>query len=105
MISTLKSTIAAGLGLAMLAGAISPASADRGGDIAAGIIGGAIVGGIVGQATAGDAPPRRVYVEPRPVYRERGCGELRERARDAEETGRYERARHFWREYRICRGE
>jgi hypothetical protein len=104
MFATLKTTAAAaGLGLAMLAGGLTPASADRGGDIAAGIIGGAIVGGIIGQSTAA---PRPVYVEPRPVYRDRGgCRELRERAVYAEETGRFERARHFWREYRICRGE
>jgi hypothetical protein len=103
MFATLKTTAAAGLGLAMLAGAMTPASADRGGDIAAGIIGGAIVGGIVGQATAA---PRRVYVEPAPVYRSGGgCRELRHRAVYAEETGRYERARHLWREYHICRGD
>jgi hypothetical protein len=102
MFATLKMTAAAGLGLAMLAGVVTPASADRGGDIAAGIIGGAIVGGIIGHSTAA---PRPVYVEPRPVYRGRGCGELRERAVYLEETGRFERARHAWREYRICRGD
>ncbi len=104
MFATLKTAAAAGLGLAMLAGAGTPAAADRSGDIAAGIIGGAIVGGIIGQATAGDAP-RRVYVEPAPRYRGGGCRDLRERAVYAEETGRYERARHLWREYRICRGD
>lgn len=103
MFATLKTAATAGLGLAMLAGALTPASADRAGDIAAGIIGGAIVGGIVGQATAGDAPPRRVYVEPAPRYR--GCGELRDRAAYAEDNGNYERARYWRREYRICRGD
>jgi hypothetical protein len=103
MFATLKTTAAAGLGLAMLAGAVTPAAADRSGDIAAGIIGGAIVGGIIGQSTAA---PRSVYVEPRPVYRSGGgCRELRERARDAEDAGRYERARRWWNEYRACRGE
>ena len=102
MFATLKTTAIAGLGLAMLAGVVTPASADRGGDIAAGIIGGAIVGGIVGQATAGGPPPRRVYVEP--GYR-RGCGELRERAMIAEDRGMFERARHLWREYHDCRGD
>jgi hypothetical protein len=104
MFATLKTTAAAaGLGLAMLAGGLTPASADRGGDIAAGIIGGAIVGGIIGQSTAA---PRPVYVEPAPRYRSGGgCRELRERAVYAEETGRFERARQWWREYRICRGE
>ncbi len=101
MFATLKTSVAAGLGLAILAlGSVSPASADRGGDIAAGIIGGAIVGGIIGQS---QAAPRPVYVEPRRSYR--GCGELRERAVYFEETGRFERARNAWREYRICRGE
>ena len=104
MIASLKTSAIAGLGLALAAMA-TPASADRGGDIAAGIIGGAIVGGIVGQATAGSPPPRRVYVEPEPRYYRSGCGELRERARDAEADGRYERARRWWREYRECRGE
>jgi hypothetical protein len=103
MTSFLKPLTAAGLGLGLMVSAMTPASADRSGDIAAGIIGGAIVGGIVGQATANNPPPSRVYVEPRPAYR--GCGELRERARDAEDAGRYERARHWWREYRICRGD
>ena len=102
MFATLKTTAAAGLGLAMLAGAMTPAAANRDGDIAAGIIGGAIVGGIIGNATANN-PPRRVYVEPAPSYR--GCRDLRERAVYAEETGRFERARHWWREYRACRGE
>jgi hypothetical protein len=100
MLSYVKSTAMAGLGLAMLAAVATPASADRSGDIAAGVIGGAIVGGIIGQATAGNPPPRPVYVAPR-----RGCGELRERAQYAEERGYYERARHLWREYRICRGD
>ena len=103
MFATLKTMTAAGLGLALLAGVSTPASADRGGDIAAGIIGGAIVGGIIGQSTAS---PRPVYVEPAPrYYRGGGCRDLRERAVYAEETGRYERARGLWREYRICRGE
>ena len=105
MIASLKTAAAAGLGLAMLAGAMTPASANRDGDIAAGIIGGAIVGGIIGNATANNPPPRRVYVEPAPVYRGGGCRELRERAQDAEDSGRFERARRWWREYRACRGE
>ena len=104
MFAILKTSAAASLGLAMLAGAVTPAAADRTGDIAAGIIGGAIVGGIIGQATAGDAP-RRVYVEPGPRHRGGGCRDLRERAVYAEETGRHERARYLWREYRICRGD
>ena len=104
MFASFKTTAMAGLGLAMLAGLATPASADRGGDIAAGIIGGAIVGGIVGQATAGGPPRERVYVEPAPRYR-RACGELRERAVFAEERGNFERARHLWREYRECRGD
>lgn len=100
MLSYAKSTAVAGFALTMLAAVSTPASADRGGDIAAGIIGGAIVGGIVGSATANNPPPRPVYVAPR-----RGCGELRERAEYAEERGMYERARYLWREYRICRGD
>ena len=103
MFATFKTTAVAGLGLAMLAGAMTPASANRDGDIAAGIIGGAIVGGIIGNATANN-PPRRVYVEPAPSYG-RGCRELRERAVYSEETGRYERARYYWNRYRECRGE
>lgn len=98
MFASLKTIAAAGLGLAVLA-TVTPASADRGGDIAAGIIGGAVVGTIIGQNSG---PPRRVYVEP--SYR-RGCGELRERAQIAEDRGNYERARHLWREYRECRGD
>ena len=98
---SVKMSAIAGLGLA-LAAIATPAAADRGGDIAAGIIGGALVGGIIGNATA---QPRRVY-EPVPVYSpRRGCGELRERARDAEADGRFERARRWWREYRECRGD
>jgi hypothetical protein len=104
MRATLKSSVFASVGLVLLA-SITPASADRGGDIAAGVIGGAILGGIVGQATG----PRRVYVEPAPVYVEpryrRGCGELRERAEIAEDRGHYERARMLRREYRDCRGD
>jgi hypothetical protein len=104
MFAALKTTAAAGLGLAMLVGAMTPASADRGGDIAAGIIGGAIVGGIIGQSTAA---PRPVYVEPAPRYYRSGggCRDLRERAVYLEEQGRFERARQAWREYRYCRGE
>ena len=47
MFGFMKSTAMAGLGLAVLAAAAAtPAAADRGGDIAAGIIGGAVVGTI-----------------------------------------------------------
>lgn len=100
MIRYLKSTAMAGLGLAMLA-TMTPASADRGGDIAAGIIGGAVVGTIIGSQ---GAPARPVYVAPAREYR-RGCGELRERAEIAEDRGYYERARMLRREYRECRGD
>ena len=72
MFAYVKSTVVAGFGLALLASAtVTPAAADRGGDIAAGIIGGAVVGTIIGSQ---GAPGRPVYVAPR-----RGCGELRER--------------------------
>lgn len=77
--------------------ATTPAAADRGGDIAAGIIGGAVVGTILGQS----AEPRPIYVAPAWRYRV-GCGELRERALDAEDRGMRERARYFWSEYREC---
>ena len=101
MIGTLKTTAMAGLGLAMLAAsAVTPARADRGGDIAAGIIGGAVVGTIIGS----QSQPRPYYVQPAPVYR-RDCRELRERADYAEDRGLYERARYLRREYRECRGE
>ena len=98
MFTYVKSTAVAGFGLALLAAAtVTPAAADRGGDIAAGIIGGAVVGTIIGSQ---GAPARPVYVAPR-----RGCGELRERAEIAEERGNYERARYLRREYRECRGD
>ena len=100
MFATLKVTAMAGLGFAMIAAAVTPAAADRGGDIAAGIIGGAVVGTIIGS----QAQPRPVYVEPRPVYR-RDCRDLRERAEIAEDRGYYERARYLRREYLECRGE
>ncbi len=100
MLGFMKTGAVAGLGLVVLA-AVTPAAADRGGDIAAGIIGGAIVGGIIGQNSG--PPPQRVYVAPAREYR--GCGELRERAEYAEERGMYERARYLRREYRICRGD
>ncbi len=102
MLAYVKTTAMAGFGLAMLAAAVTPAAADRGGDIAAGIIGGAIVGGIIGQNSG--PPPQRVYVAPAREYR-RDCGELRERAEYAEDRGMYERARHLRREYRACRGD
>ena len=102
MIASLKMSAIAGVGLAMLAGIATPASADRGGDIAAGIIGGAVVGTIIGSQAG--PQPRRVYVDEPRSYRS-GCGELRERARDAEADGRYERARHWWNRYRECRGD
>jgi hypothetical protein len=102
MLSYLKTTALAGLGLAMLAAAATPAAADRGGDIAAGIIGGAVVGSIIGSQAA---PPRPVYVEPRPVYVRPGCGELRARALEAEDRGMPDRARRLWREYHDCRGD
>ena len=99
MIKSFKTVAAAGLCAAILAGVVTPASADRGGDIAAGILGGAIVGGIIGQNTA----PRRVYVEPAPAYR--SCRELRERALYAEDTGRPDRARYWWNRFHDCRGD
>ena len=99
MLGFVKSTAAAGFGLALLA-AVTPASADRGGDIAAGIIGGAVVGTIIGSGAAAAPAPRPIYVEPR-----RGCGELRERAEIAEDRGQFERARYLRREYRACRGD
>ena len=101
MLAYVKTTAMAGFGLAMLAAAVTPAAADRGGDIAAGIIGGAIVGGIIGQNTQ---PARPVYVAPAREYR-RDCRELRERAEYAEDRGMYERARHLRREYHACRGD
>ena len=101
MLAYVKTTAMAGFGLAMLAAAVTPAAADRGGDIAAGIIGGAIVGGIIGQNTQ---PAPRVYVAPAREYR-RDCRELRERAEYAEDRGMYERARNLRREYHICRGD
>lgn len=93
------------LGFAVVLSASAPAHAERGGDIAAGIIGGAILGTILG-SQANQRPtyrePQPIYGEPRPGYR--GCRELRERALHAEDRGRFERARHLWREYRYCRG-
>jgi hypothetical protein len=100
MFISLKATAVAGLGLAMLAAAVTPASADRGGDIAAGILGGAVVGTIIGQSSQ----PRPVYVGPPPGYRS-GCGELRERALMAEDHGYPDRARQLWRSYHDCRGD
>ena len=96
MLAFLKTAAITGLGVGMLA-AMTPAAADRGGDIAAGIIGGAVVGTILGQS----AEPRPVYVVPSRRYRA-GCGELRERALDAEDRGMRERARYFWSEYSAC---
>lgn len=49
-------------------GASTPARADRGGDIAAGIVGGLIVGGVVGSAMANDPPPPRRYYSQPPAY-------------------------------------
>ena len=100
MFASLKITAMAGLGMAMMAAAATPAAADRGGDIAAGIIGGAVVGTIIGS----QAGPRPVYVEPRREYR-RDCRELRERAEIAEDRGNFERARYLRREYHECRGD
>ena len=96
MLAFLKTTAIAGFGVATLA-FVTPAAADRGGDIAAGIIGGAVVGSILGQRTE----PRPVYVVPAQRYRS-GCVELRERALDAEDRGWRERARYLWSEYRAC---
>ena len=102
MLAYVKTTAIAGFGLAMFAAAaVTPAAADRGGDIAAGIIGGAVVGTILGQSTQ---PARPVYVAPAREYR-RSCSELRDRAEYAEDRGQYERARYLRREYRECRGE
>ena len=101
MLSYVKTTAMAGSGLAMFAAAaVTPAAADRGGDIAAGIIGGAVVGSIIGS----QQPARPVYVAPAREYRG-DCRELRERAEYAEERGMYERARYLRREFHICRGD
>lgn len=60
---------ALGLGLASL-GATSPAQADPGAAVAAGI-GGFALGAIAGGALARPAPPPPYYVAPAPVYIER----------------------------------
>ncbi len=63
--------LALGLGVATLAGTITPSFAgDRGGAIAAGVIGGAALGALAGSAAAGAyaPPPPGYYPPPPPRY-------------------------------------
>ena len=88
-----------GAGLIALTSA-TPASADRGGDIAAGILGGAAVGAIVGSAAA-QQQPRPVYVVPQ-GYRGERCGWLRDDAMVSLDHHDPARAQRKWDEYRDC---
>ena len=97
MISLMKSTAMTALALVALSAA-TPASADRRGDIAAGILGGVAVGAIVGSASAG---PRPVYVVPQGYHGEH-CGWLRDEAHEALDHHVLERASRKWDEYRDC---
>ena len=63
-----------GLGVATLAGSMTPTYAGDGGAIAAGVIGGAALGALAGSAAAGAyAPPPGYYPPPPPRYVEPGA--------------------------------
>jgi hypothetical protein len=97
----MKSISSAALATALVASAIAPAHADRGGRIAAGVAVGVVAGAII----AGAASSARASEGPVRVYSGPDCREFRRKARWAEENGQPRRAQYYWDRHAECRGE